>query len=96
MKTKEDAIYIAKMMKDIGKLANRETVCVLTNMNEPVGKAVGNTLEILETIECLKGNIPEDIKEIILAIGSYIIKLAGEGEKFRRKQRKNTRKHKKW
>ena len=80
MKTKEDAIYIAKMMKDIGKLANRETVCVLTNMNEPVGKAVGNTLEILETIECLKGNIPEDIKEIILAIGSYIIKLASEGE----------------
>ena len=80
MKTKEDAIYIAKMMKDIGKLANRETVCVLTNMNEPVGKAVGNTLEILETIECLKGNIPEDIKEIILAIGSYIIKLAGECE----------------
>ena len=44
------------------------------------GKAVGNTLEILETIECLKGNIPNDIKEIILGIGSYIIKLAGEGD----------------
>lgn len=68
MKTKEDAIKISKMMKDIGTLANRETVCVLTNMDEPVGKAVGNTLEILETIECLKGNLPEDIKEIILTI----------------------------
>ena len=40
------------MMKDIGKLANRETVCVLTNMNEPVGHAVGNTLEIIETHSC--------------------------------------------
>lgn len=80
MKTKEEAIKISKLMKNIGNLANRETVCVLTNMDEPVGKAVGNTLEILETIECLKGNIPEDIKEIILEIGSQIIRLAGEGD----------------
>ena len=80
MQTKEDAIEISKTMKDIGNLANRETVCVLTNMNEPVGKAVGNTLEIIEAIECLRGNIPEDIKEIILTIGSYIIKLSGEGD----------------
>lgn len=80
MKTKEDAVEISKLMKDIGRLANRETICVLTNMDEPVGKAVGNTLEILETIECLKGNLPEDIKEIILGIGSQIIKLAGEGD----------------
>jgi len=80
MKTKEQAEEISKMMKDIGTLANRETVCVLTNMDQPVGKAVGNTLEILETIECLKGNIPEDIKEIILTLGSYIIKLSGEGD----------------
>lgn len=80
MKTKEDAIKISKVMKNIGTLANRETVCVLTNMDEPVGRAVGNTLEILETIECLKGNLPEDIKEIILGIGSQIIYLAGEGD----------------
>ena len=80
MKNKEDAITLSNMMKDIGNLANRETVCVLTNMNEPVGHAVGNTLEIIETIECLKGNIPEDIKEIITTIGSYIIKLSGRSE----------------
>ena len=80
MQTKEQAIAISKMMKDIGDLANRETICVLTNMDEPVGKAVGNTLEIIETIECLKGNMPEDIKEIILTLGSYIIKLAGVGD----------------
>jgi len=80
MKTKEDAEKLSKIMKEIGNLAGRETVCVITNMNQPVGKAVGNTLEILETIECLKGSIPEDIKEIVLSLGSYIIKLAGRGE----------------
>jgi pyrimidine-nucleoside phosphorylase len=80
MKNKEDAIELSNIMKDIGNLADRETVCVLTNMNEPVGHAVGNTLEIIETIECLKGNIPEDIKEIITTIGSYIIKLSGKSD----------------
>ena len=88
MKTKEDAIKISKMMKDIGTLANRETVCVLTNMDEPVGHAVGNTLEILETIQCLKGNMPEDIKEIILGIGAQIIKLAGEGDNLEENRNK--------
>lgn len=80
MQTKEDAVKISKMMKDIGDLAGKETVCVLTNMDEPLGHAVGNALEIIETIECLKGNMPEDVKEIVLTIGSYIIKLAGEGD----------------
>lgn len=80
MKTKEDAIELSQIMKNIGELANKETVCVLTNMDEPVGFAVGNSLEIIEVIEALKGNIPEDVKEIILTIGSYIIKLAGKGE----------------
>jgi len=79
MQTKKDAIEISKIMKDIGTLANRETVCVLTNMDEPVGKAVGNTLEILETIECLKGNLPEDIKEIILTIRKLYNKIIRRG-----------------
>ena len=80
MKTKEDAKELSHIMKDIGTLAGKETVCVLTNMEEPVGHAVGNSLEIIEVVECLKGNMPEDVKEIVLTIGSYIIKLAGRGE----------------
>ena len=79
MKTKEEATELSHIMKNIGDLANKETVCVLTNMEEPLGYAVGNSLEIIEVVECLKGNMPEDIKEIILTIGSYIIKLAGKG-----------------
>ena len=88
MKTKEDAEKLSKIMKEIGKLADRETVCVITNMNEPVGKAIGNSLEIIEAIECLKGNIPEDIKEIVLGLGSYIIKLAGRGENLEENKEK--------
>lgn len=76
MKTKEDAIKLATIMKNIGALAGRETVCVITNMDEPVGCAVGNSLEIIEAVNCLKGDIPKDIEEIILGIGSYIIKLS--------------------
>ena len=56
MQNEKDAIELSNIMKNIGKLANRETVCIITNMDEPVGYAIGNSLEIIETIECLKGN----------------------------------------
>lgn len=80
MKTKVQAEKLALTMKEIGKLAKRETVCILTNMDQPVGYYIGNTLEIIESINCLKGEIPEDIKKVIEEIGAYIIKLAGKGE----------------
>ena len=80
MKTKNEAEKLSNIMKEIGDLAGIEIVCVITNMNEPVGYSIGNSLEVIETVECLKGNIPEDIKEIITTIGSYIIKLSGKGE----------------
>lgn len=80
MKTKEDAEKLSHIMKDIGKLAGIETVCVLTNMAEPVGKAIGNALEVMETIEVLRGNIPEDVKEIVTTLGAYIIKLSGKND----------------
>jgi len=77
MKNIEDARKLAITMKNIGALANRETVCILTNMNEPVGYAVGNNLEVIETVEALKGNIPEDVRQVVLELGAYMIKLAG-------------------
>lgn len=80
MKNKEDAIKLAEKMKEIGELANKETVCVLTNMSEPIGKTVGNTLEIIEAVEALKGNMTEDIETIVTTIGAYIIKLSGNGD----------------
>ena len=80
MKTKEKARKLAKQMIEIGKLANRETVCVLTNMDEPLGYAVGNSLEVIEAIEFLNGNIIEDVKEVVLELGANMLKLAGIGE----------------
>ena len=80
MKNKEEAVKLSKVMKQIGELAGKETICIITNMNEPLGNAVGNSLEMIETIKSLKGNMPEDVKEVVLELGSYILKLAGKGE----------------
>lgn len=80
MKRKEDAIELSKTMKEIGELSGKEVTCIITKMDEPLGKTVGNKLEIIETIEALKGNMEEDIKEVVLTLGSYILKLAGKGE----------------
>lgn len=79
MKTKQEAEKLAKCMKKIGELSGIETVCVLTNMDEPLGYAVGNTLEILESVKCLRGEMPDDVKEVVYTLGAQMIKLAGEG-----------------
>lgn len=79
MKKIEDARELSRTMIEIGNLANRETVCVITNMNEPLGFAVGNSLEIIEAIEFLQGKMAEDLKQVVLELGAYMIKLAGKG-----------------
>ena len=88
MKTIEDGRRLARKMINIGKEVNREVICVLTNMDEPLGNAVGNSLEIIEVIECLKGNMPEDIKEVVLELGSYMMQLAGRGEDIKENKKK--------
>ena len=80
MKTKEEATKLSNIMKQIGNLSGRETVCIITNMEEPLGYAVGNTLEVIEAVNFLKGNMPEDVKEVVLELGSYMLKLAGKGD----------------
>ena len=80
MKTKEDAKKLAETMEKIGKLAGRETVAVITNMDQPLGKYVGNTLEVIEAIEALNGHWQEDVKEVVLLLGANMIKLAGKGD----------------
>lgn len=80
MKNIKEARELANEMIQIGKLANRETVCVLTDMNQPLGYAVGNNLEVIESINFLKGNIPEDVAQVVLELGAYMIKLAGKGD----------------
>ena len=77
MKTEEDAKSLAKVMTSIGKLAGKETVCIITPMDEPVGYAVGNTLEVIEAIDILKNKyIPKDVKNIIEELGANMLVLA--------------------
>lgn len=79
MKTKQEAKELADTMTEIGKLAGRETVAVITPMEQPLGRNIGNSLEVIEAVEALKGNMAEDVKEVVLELGSNMIKLAGKG-----------------
>ena len=77
MKTPEDARKLAKLMALIGKLANRETICILTDMNEPLGYSVGNTLEVVEAIHALKGNMADDVKDVVLNMCIQMMNVSG-------------------
>jgi len=72
------AKQLAQAMIDIGRLSEKETVCVLTNMDEPLGKTVGNILEVKEAVKSLQGDIEEDVKEVVLELGAQMIKLDGK------------------
>ena len=88
MKNMKNAELLANEMIEIGKLANRETVCILTNMDEPLGFAVGNNLEVIEAIKFLKGDMPEDLKQVVLELGAYMIKLSRLGDNLEENKNK--------
>lgn len=88
MKTKEKAKELADEMVEIGKLAGRETVAILTPMEEPLGRNIGNTLEVIEAVEALKGNMQDDVKEVVLELGSNMLKLAGKENDLEENKRK--------
>lgn len=75
MKTIEDGEKLATTMVNIGKKLGRTTICVLSNMNEPLGNGIGNIIEVREAIDVLKGNGPEDLVEVALTISSLMIYL---------------------
>ena len=76
MKTYENAKILATEMVNIGKHLNKNVKAEITDMNQPLGKAVGNNLEIKEVIETLKGNGPKDLEEICLSSGAIILEQA--------------------
>ena len=88
MKNEQDARKLANQMIEIGKLAGRETVCVLSDMNEPLGYAVGNILEVIEAVRILKGEVIHDVEEVVLELGAYMIQLAGKGENIDKNKEK--------
>ena len=88
MKNLEQAEELSKTMIEIGRLANRETICIITDMNEPLGYAVGNSLEVIEAINFLNGDMPEDLKDVVIELGAYMIKLAGKGDNIEENKNK--------
>jgi pyrimidine-nucleoside phosphorylase len=76
MKTIEDARELARMMLELGQHAGREVVCVLTDMDQPLGHAVGNALEIHETIATLRGEGPTDFTELVLVASAHLLALS--------------------
>lgn len=77
MKKYEDSVALAKAMVSIGTLAGKKTAAVITDMDQPLGFAVGNSLEVIEAIETLQGRGPEDFKQVVFALGGLMLQLAG-------------------
>ena len=82
MKEESDAIQLAKEMVEIGKSAGRKMTAVITNMDEPLGMAVGNILEVKEAIDTLKGNGPDDFVGLIETLASHMLILGGAAKDF--------------
>jgi len=76
MKTTSEAEQLAALMLDISRNMNRELIVVISAMNEPLGKMVGNALEIKEVIQTLKGEGPDDLTELVIVLGSHMLVLA--------------------
>ena len=78
MKKYEDSLALAKEMVQIGTLAGKPTYAIITDMNQPLGRAVGNALEVKEAIETLYGHGPEDLLEVSVILASYMLLGAGK------------------
>lgn len=80
MESFEEACQLGQLMVDIGNADGKKTIAVITDMNQPLGYAVGNSLEVIEAIETLKGNGPADIRELALVLASYMVYLGGKAQ----------------
>ena len=76
MKTENDAKKLARLLVEIGKHHNKKVVCFITDMDEPLGYAIGNSLEVLESINTLIGKGPKDLTYLVLNLATYMVSMA--------------------
>ncbi len=78
MKNYEEAKKLAETMYKLGKQFDRKIACMLTNMDEPLGNAVGNSLEVIEAIETVKGRGPKEFQDLVITISAQALKMKGD------------------
>lgn len=78
MQTQEHAVELARTMVEVGKRLKRPVIAVVTDMEQPLGNAVGHTVEVIEAIETLSGRGPDDLRELCLSLGSVALTIAGK------------------
>ena len=96
MKTVEDAKALAQSMVAIGQQVGRNTMAVISDMSQPLGFAIGNSLEVIEAIETLKGEGPEDLTELCLVLGSKMIVAGGKAESIEEARDNAQGGHRRW
>ncbi|WP_314585316.1 pyrimidine-nucleoside phosphorylase [Paenibacillus terrigena] len=78
MKSLDDSIALAQAMVDIGTEVGRNTIALISDMDQPLGFGIGNALEVKEAVETLRGEGPKDLEELTLILGSYMVMLGGQ------------------
>ena len=84
MKSRDDAFALAEEMVKIGRNAGRKTIAVISDMDQPLGRAVGNALEVKEAIATLRGEGPEDFRELCMVLGSQMLLVGGKADSIER------------
>lgn len=82
MKTLDKSIELAKALVEIGKSVGMNCLAVISDMNQPLGNKIGNSLEIEESIDLLKNKGPQDLRELTLTLGSYMVILGGKAQTY--------------
>jgi len=77
MKKEEDAVFLAELMVETGEQMGKTMVALITDMNQPLGMHVGNSLEVVESLEVLRGGGPQDLKELCLELAAWMLHLGG-------------------
>jgi pyrimidine-nucleoside phosphorylase len=80
MKREQDAAYLAELMVETGQLVGKQVIALITGMDQPLGKRVGNSLEVIEVLEVLRGAGPDDLRELCIELASWMLHAGGIAE----------------